>query len=407
MQYELNKQKTKLITLLVKHSSLALMLLGVGLQLLTSIVLYEKLNSTDYAQFGQWLTFITAVSSFGLLGVEQSFLRTTHAIGNNIHIPKNVAFFIFYALCIGPAVLSFVFSYYWNQSFISLYVLALPASAVMFFYNFLRISKSFTLAQLINNLFRYFLLVILLYIAFSLSIDAGDIYNTIFFGFVVALIFATGLVKAKYNIKKAESVDSLLGLTFSFMFSMAILTGLSSIDRFLVGGIFSKDEFARYFLLYNIFFSPFSIIGSYVGFKRLVTYKENFSFAFFNQALLKIFIRGLVFSGAYVITVWFVAHLIQYPLDIIGDINTIIALVILGLMRLIYSELSAAMGAMGNKKIILVANIASLILLIAAVVFFELFHDISLSVVAWASCLLWFMRDVFYYIGVKQIALKI
>ncbi|MCV6625526.1 MAG: hypothetical protein OIF38_05485, partial [Cellvibrionaceae bacterium] len=148
--------------LLRRHGSLLLMGVGVGAQLLATVYFYQRLSPADYAQLAVVLTFIGLVAAFGLLGAEQLMLRLASTDGRaTLSLPLNAYRLLYWALLLGPILLSACALAVWGLALHWAYPLALLGAGLMLVFNGLRLLSRFALAQFINNSWRYSLLLLL------------------------------------------------------------------------------------------------------------------------------------------------------------------------------------------------------------------------------------------------------
>ena len=66
-----------------KHLSLAIIIFGAGCFFLSNILLKEVLNEEAYGQYSITITYFSVIFIFGLLGLEQIFLRYSNFIATN------------------------------------------------------------------------------------------------------------------------------------------------------------------------------------------------------------------------------------------------------------------------------------------------------------------------------------
>jgi O-antigen/teichoic acid export membrane protein len=389
-------------TAVKKHIPLLIMMAGVACQLASSVVLYEILDPDTYAKYAYWITSITIVFSFGLLGLEQTLLRSAEFNGVAINIPRNVALYLLFCSIVGPIVISLFLSVYWGQEGWAIYLLSIASVAVMFSYNFFRLIHSFVKAQVVNNIWRL-LLVLPVFIGVSAEINENQLIGLLIISMLVGVAVAIFyFMRSNIIIILADNLVNINSLSLSFIFSMAVLTGLNFFDRIVIGGG-EGEEFGRYFLIYNIFFSPLSVIATYIGFKKLILYKNNFSIGELHRSivyLLFLFVPGVILYSALVIGI---ENFLNLGFNLGEDLNIVIPMLVLGCVRLCYAELSAVMGSRGSKSGIWLSNIASLAVLALIFFYVEQLVDVEVVLVAWLSCVLWLLRTIFYYLGVRRI----
>ena len=388
-----------------KNLSLLVMLAGAAAQLVGSLLLYKLMEPDQYGLYALFITFLSVVFSFGLLGAEQTFMRTCSIKDGRVSINKNLVILLFICFLTGPAVLALISSLVFMQEFssVELYLVAIAAVMVMFGYNYQRISGRFVESQLINNFWR-------LCILFSLL--AGSVFdfdfNAIAVWIVVGLITSSCFFLYRFfqgkNIEIVNNNNDIVfvsKLSFSFLFSMGVLTALNFFDRYLVGAKFDLKMFGDFFFLQNVFVYPFVLIANYVGFKELVEYKKKFDINIFKQRLMLLIVVAPIVSCLYVAVVCFSDHFLSLEFGFLSFIWLIIPLVLFGYTKLLYSYLSAAMGAKGKTSHIFVANVISgVCALVVALILMQ--FDVAIEMIAWGMLILWLVRCAFYYIGVRR-----
>lgn len=386
-----------------KHISLGVMLAGAAIQLMSSIVLYDFLNHREYTLYGLIITYISIVFSFGLLGIEQTFLRLSKITKENIFICKRTTRLLFFSFLLGPLILALTFSKIWiSFSFIELYALGFLSSLTMFMYNYNRLKSRFFESQMLNNSWRISLAIPVL-----LAFASNSSYKVVYFSLLTSIIISISIslylfIRYRRDLlifKRKENKDT-LQTCISFIFSMGILTCIGFLDRIIVGYQFPEEDFARYFFILNIFLSPFAILSSYIGFKSLVKFKKSFKIKSLNKEILKLLMASSCLSILFVFITLKADSFFKIGYELINETSLLIPFVMLGITKLVYSKLSAAMGAIGKYKYILYANIFSLTIVIFSLTMIFLSDDISLERIAWYMVLIWTSRSTFYYISI-------
>ncbi|OMH25770.1 hypothetical protein BGP75_24925 [Motiliproteus sp. MSK22-1] len=385
------------------------MLAGAAAQLAGSLLLYKLMAPAQYGLYALFITFLSVVFSFGLLGAEQTFMRTCSIKDGRITINKNLVILLFICFLMGPAVLVLISSLVFMQafSFIELYLVAIAAVMVMFGYNYQRISGRFVESQLINNFWR-------LCILFSLlaGILIGFEFKTVAVWIVVGLIISSSFFLYRFfQEKNIEIVRSgsdaffIVKLSLSFLFSMGVLTALSFFDRYLIGAKFDIEIFGNFFFLQNVFVHPFVLISNYIGFKGLVEYKKYFNVKEFNKKIIFLLVLMPIVSAAYVAIIFYFDQVINLYFGFYSFFDLIIPLVVFGCIKLVYSYLSAAMGARGHAKNIFISNVVSGIFAFFMGVFL-INVNVNIETVAWSMVILWLIRCTAYYIGIRRSVVK-
>ena len=385
-----------LIRTLKEHLSLFVMVIGVSLQLMGSVLLYKVLSPDDYAVLGIWLTVIAVVMSFGLFGAEQTLLRYTDTVKDRIRIPVNVIKLLVGCLVIGPVIFSAGFYLYWGVSLWKSYGLVLCSVLLVVFYNLFRLYKEFVLSQFVNNLWRFFFIFPVVFSLFYL-VDVNAVYYSIVAGMIFGLVLSVFFGRVKGRIVIGKEKEGVLSLTLSFLFTMGVLTFFNFVDRVVVSGYFSKEEFANYFFLSNVFLSPFSIFSSYLGFKGLVRYKSVFSIDRVRFSAVLSCVAGGFFGCLIVVAALFLDFVFDLGFGFEQNLELIVPMVCLGVVRLVYSGFSAAMGARGSNRSLVFSNLMSLVFILLVFVFYYQIELKSVVIVLWCVCVAWFIRCGLYY----------
>jgi O-antigen/teichoic acid export membrane protein len=392
-----------------KHFPFVVMVLGAGSQLLTSLLLYKYLDPNSYGLFGLYMTFLSLVFSFGVFGAEQAFMRECQIQNERVSSSKNILLIVLVSFVLGPLLLavSAYFTFLSQGNVLILLCLAYAGALVMMAYNFLRITQYFVYSQIVQNLWRFF-------IAFSLIsvviFNAGInfVLNMCLFGLVMAVIIFVFLYfrvsKNKLEISaEGMSFNSSVKLTVSFLFSMGVLTATSFFDRYFVGSSMSVEQFGEFFLLQNVFVYPILLLANYIGFKSLVRYKKELNLKQFNMDFFKLIIILPIIMLLYWYCVLIVDGFFDMGFYFSDKTNVIIPLLIFGIVKTIYSLLSAAVGARGSAKSIYLANFMSLLsVFIVGVVLINI--DVTMEIIVWCMVVIWLLRSGFYYLGVRASA---
>ena len=381
------------------------MLSGAAAQLVGSLLLYKLMDPSQYGLYALFITFLSVVFSFGLLGAEQTFMRACSIREGTVKVNNSLIVLLVSCFFVGPAILVFISSIGFMKGFttIELYLVAIISVIVMFGYNYQRILGRFVESQLINNFWRLCILFSLItgaYVGFELKVILTWIVIGLLVsaGFFICRFFITKNIEIVFDNNDFLS-DSKLSL--SFLFSMGVLTVLNFFDRYVIGAKFDLETFGNFFFLQNVFVYPFVLISNYIGFKELVAYKKFFDVKIFKKKLVLLVFVTPVISLIYVALVFFIDDFMSLGFISFDFIWLIIPLVLFGCSKLIYSYLSAAMGAKGKTSNIFLANIISGVFsaIVASVL---ILIDVNIELIAWGMLFLWLVRCACYYVGVRR-----
>jgi len=386
------------------------MILGAGSQLFSSILLYNILTPTDYGLYSLLLTYIATIFSFGLLGLEQTFLRLCVVRKGDVYINKYLGMLLFCGLFVGPLSLTVLAKLFFikDMSIITLYCLSLMSAYLMFVYNFKRISGDFVASQFVSNIWKIGVL-------FSLFLFPFIKITFTYLTMVILVMFCLCSMYFLYQMyitpvrilrAKSEQMNEIVGLSFSFLFSMGVLTVLSFFDRYLISIKFDVVLFGDYFFLVNVFVYPFVLFANYYGFRKLVEFKESFDFSLFKQELITLFVKVLFFGVCYICIVLFLSQTSYLAYDFYAFSGLIVPLVVFGGIKILYSSISAAMGARGHGRYIFQSNLITLFLVVVfGVTIF--FIDVDIVFIAWIMVFLWLCRSILYFYSVVKFVVKI
>lgn len=387
---------------IVKHSSFVIIIIGAFALFLTNILLKKVLSPVAYGEYSIYITYFQLLSSFGLLGFEQVFIRISEVKKKGIiQTDKTLFVLLVWIWVIFSVVGSFIFKHYFSEIALSyFYFLAgtLSVTFSMFVYNAFRLNSQFVSSQLMYNLWK--IALFLLGMVFLLKgVKSVDFFVEIFtyllaFVLFIQLVFTTK--KIKFDFSKIEKVKTLNLYAFHFFISLLTLTLIGYADRFIIKGAFGAEALGEYFFLATIFFFPFTLIQGYVGFKELVAFKAQASLTSLNSKLLKITSLGFILGVIIFLAAGFINRLEILPyISVKENLLLVIIFILTGIVKLNYSLFSALLGAKGEVKTIKNANIQSFIfILIIGGITYPFFE--SVEVVALAFLLFWISRALIW-----------
>ena len=362
-----------------------------------NVVLKDNLSSIDYGLFSIFITYISLLSSFGMFGFEQTLLRTT-LIKNKLEIQKNIFYPSLIAICISSCIGVFLMksSYSINISYILFLLLSVFVIVTKLSFNLYRLLSNFFLAQLVLNFWKIALTIVILYyilLSNNFSLEFIFLLVLVFFAFSILSLF--GLIN-KIQFIKQNSFSSLLRKSFLFFISLLTISLLGFGDRFFIESRFGLEILGNYFFFLNIFLFPFSLFQTYVGFKEIVNFKKNFSISLLNDKIFKVLKSSFIFSLMLIFVFYLVDYFGLYNLEISSNLNIIIPLIILGNIKMVYSLLSSAIGALSNDKMLYKINFKSILslMLICPVMFF---YSSTLLITIFFVIILWLIRCIIWY----------
>lgn len=364
-----------------------------------NLVLKDNLSANDYGLFSIFITYISLLSSFGMFGFEQTLLRTA-VIKSKLKIQKNIFFPTLIAICVSSLIgVSLMKSHYdINVDYILFFLLSIFIIVTKLSFNLFRLLSNFFLAQLVLNFWKIVLtLVILYYLLTNNNFSLEDVCIIIFITFSISITSILGWVK-KIQFIKVGTFSSLIKKSFLFFIALLTISLMGFGDRFFIESRFGLELVGDYFFFLNIFLFPFSLFQSYLGFKEIVSFKKNFSITILDNKISKVLKSSFVFSIILFFILYLIDHVGLYNLEISSNLSIIIPLIILGNIKMVYSLLSSAIGALSNDKMLFKINIKSIIsLLIICPIMFYFSNTIFLTIIfiifLWIiRCYIWYMQ---------------
>lgn len=398
----MNKEIIWIKKKILDHVSFLVMIMSSGFLFFSSIYLFSALSARDYVVFSMLIVFASLTASFGALGSEQTLLRLSNFENGIIYLSKTLLKIVAFCVVSACLFLSFIAknSILNMLDFSYLIYFSVIYSIQMILYNLLRLTKKFVLAQIVNNFMK---LGIPLFILTKFYIES-DLLILFYFGLIGLFSILFGFLSLKdisFKLVDGEGLKKEVVITCSFLFSMFVILLLNYVDKLYVSKTMNENLIASYMLMQNIFLSPLLIISSYFGFKGLVKYKASFCIEKYTSNL-KVVASYSLFLIIFSLAILFS---IKTTLDSFfgyeGAFYTIALLLALGIIRVVYSDLSAAMGAIGVSKQIFQVNSASLFatILLSAPFYFMEIKEINLFLVM--LLILWFFRSFLYYLSLR------
>jgi O-antigen/teichoic acid export membrane protein len=400
----------KIISKGIGHFSLAMIVLGAGCFFITNILLKEILTKENYGQYSIVITYLSIMYLFGLLGLEQIFLRYSNFSENNTILTQKFQIqLIIKVILVTSTIGSIYFYFYFLKKIpinpILLYAATLSMVALMFLYNIFRLNSNFVFAQFIANFWKIILLILsgilFIYKISSIELLLNILMCVIIFTFLFSLFFFFRKIDFVYN--NLVSKRDILITSLQFFISITSFSLITFGDRFIIENKFGVEEFGNYFYLTNFFLAPFSILQNYVGFKQLIFFKNNFKIEIFNSFNKKILVLG-AFLG---LVLFIIPQILMFFKILNFEFNNylvvIILLLFLGIIRLYSASITSAFEAKTNVYSLQKANITFIILSFIIIMFVILFCK-TLELIIASIILIWLIRSlIFKHLLFKQI----
>lgn len=387
----------KFLQLFNKHFSLLILSLASFSFFIINIFLKEQLNSEDYGVYSLLITYISLLSSFGILGFEQTLLRNS-VIKLKLEIDKALIVPIIFSALLVSLIGSFLMFNNYNLGLdISLiFLLSLMVILVKLIYNLYRLSSRFVTSQIALNFWKIALFfVVLFFFFFDYSLSLRDVFLSIIVFFFLSLFLFFGLINKVLFISNLD-FQQVLKQSALFMLTLFTISFISFGDRFFIESRFGLIVLGDYFFYINMFLFPFSLFQTYIGFKEIVSFKKDFQITVLNSKLLYILKNAIYFSLFLFTTLYLVDYWNLYNFNISSNLNIIIPLIFLGIIKIAYSLLSAAMGAICSDDMLFEVNVKS-ILSILVVMPLIYYFSFNISITLIFIIALWLIRCFIWY----------
>jgi hypothetical protein len=231
-----------------------------------------------------------------------------------------------------------------------------------------------------------------------LVLDSFD-YNQILLGITLSIImsFIIGAVylnrKLKINYIKTVDSKTILIVGFYFFISTVTFSVINFADRFIIETQFGIEKFGDYFYLSNIFLAPFSLLQNYIGFKKLVDYKNEFTIRKFKKNNLTNLCIGISLSALLFIFYYCLLFIDYVNFDFDSYLSAVLLLLVLGTAKLYSAGIYPAFDILINVKFLKISKVLILIIsfLILGVAYI---YAESLELIITALILIWVIKTL-------------
>lgn len=390
--------KNKLINLLNKHFSLLILGAASLSFFLTNIILKDYLSSENYGLYSLFITYISLLSSFGLLGFEQVIIRTASIFSDKIIISNKLLAPIIISALLVAVLGSFLFINNYNLlvSHTFLFFITLLVVITKLFFNLFRLLSQFTFSQLVLNFWKFGLFIVLLILIFSRNIIILEDIIMIIFIFLIMSMFMVFVLYNKVQFSSILSSDKVFRQAGLFLLSLVTISLINFGDRFFIESRFGLQDLGDYFFFINLFLFPFTLFQSYVGFKEIVNFKLSYNQDLLAEKLKKIFKYSLIFGVFLFILSFLIDYFDVYHIKLIENSSMIILLIVLGIVKMVYSLLSSAMGAICNNQMLFKINLYSIISILILCPFIY-YYSTTITITILFLIVLWLIRCVIWY----------
>ena len=382
-----------------KHASLFVLGIASVSFFVLNILLKDVLSVSEYGLYSILITYCSLMSSFGLFGLDQVFLRTSIIEENKIVVDSRlISMLCITVLCMSLIASAIISKYYdFEISYFSLILLSIFMILIKLSYQISRLLSKFVLSQITLNLWKFslpFIVVLSIYMGFD--VDFSLIIKCLFYCCLFSLasyfLFYSNI---KFKILEYSKKD-LLRLAFGFFLTLFTLSLINFADRFIIERKFGLEEIGNYFFYVNLFLYPFTFFSTYIGFRELVAFKKEFSINVLNRKLMQAIKLSILFGGIYFLIIFAIDFLKIYTLNLNNYILLILLLIFWGTIKVVASLLSAAIGALSSQKDLNKINILSIILILS--IGFVLFVCNTITSIIILFIIVWIVRYGLYYI---------
>jgi hypothetical protein len=380
------------------------------LVILTSAIVYYSfniwlkyiLNDYEYGEYSLINSYITVTMSFSVLGGEQLLIRQSNITNQLVSISSKVMFFCLFLLVIYSGTSAVIIFFLLDFSLVNIFLCSFLSGLSILLFSLLRVIKLYTYAQIQKNIWK-FIAFILSFFLFKtyLEINTKLILIVITVSILLGLVIQYPLVKNKLKINLESGDEVPLKLWIEFAFAMLTINLITNGDRFIIDNYIGREEVGEYFFLQNLFLFPLTQIQNYSGFRELAVFKTSFSLKNLNASLKRNLFLSLFISFILCISIILFDKFI-YDLGIAWKANYVVILLLIasGIVRVTYSVLSSAMGAVGEIESIRFVNIIGNISILCLFIFIN--KGMSLERILLIFLALWLIRSFAYYWSIRR-----
>ena len=388
---------------IIKHASIFVLGIASVSFFLLNILLKDILSPQDYGLYSILITYCSLISSFGLFGLDQVLLRTSVIEGKEIAVDSRLISMVLFVLLFMSLISSSVVSKYYDFgiSYLNLILLSSFLILIKLSYQILRLLSKFTYSQFALNIWKLGLpLLLFLSLSMGFDITLSSITKYLFYCCLLSL-GSYFLFYSKINFKKLKYTQKdLIKFASGFFLTLFTLSVLNFSDRFIIERKFGLEEIGNYFFYVNLFLYPFTFFSTYIGFRELVSFKKAFSMDVFNKKLVLATKLAILFGVIYLLLILSLdyLHIFDFNLD---DYKLVIFLLMLwGIIKVVASLLSSAIGALTSQQDLNRINLLSIILIFSLGLVIYYCHTITSIIISFL--IVWVIRYSLYYLLVYR-----
>ena len=191
-----------------KHFSFVIIAFGSLCFFLVNFLLKDYLSQDNYGTYSIFITYISLLSSFGMLGFEQTLIRTSK-IKQKLEIEKSVilpsVISVFFVSIVGSYLI--INNYEIGLDYYYLLTLSTLVILTKLVFNLSRMMSKFIFSQLSFNFWKIGLFLITLYLVFfEIKIKILDLFQYILILFFVSGILIFTLLKQIFVVHEKKII---------------------------------------------------------------------------------------------------------------------------------------------------------------------------------------------------------
>lgn len=383
-----------------RHGSFFIMAASAASLYLANIFLSVNLNAHDYGKYAIFISIISIANGFGFFGLDQALVRTSFFSSEKKLVLNSSLIRLAGFASIGFLVCSVLYGVYEvGLPGLSLAISVFATTFGLAGYAYGRVTQAYSFSQFSHGGSRVLFLVSVL--AFT-QLNAN--YEVVAWCYAIASV-GVGVFsiyffrKGSFEIKSAKKLD-IGSFAVGYFFSMLIMNFIGFADRFVIQNALGLEKAAAFFFYSNIYIYPFSLLASYVGFKELSKYKQGFVMGDLHGDLLK---AVRVFCGVALLCCIsdYIGSSLLGGFKFSLSLEEKILMLLLGGGRIVYSSLSAVLGAVMEAKALNKVNIMTALAIFIAWLILE-FSEKTVTAILVLFLWVWFARSAAVYAFIRR-----
>lgn len=352
------------------NNIVSIILNGIGLLslFLATVLASLKFSNSDFIRLSLLLNYFSIVGSIGLLGSEQLLLRSVSIEKESISLTTSSIKLVMISMVIAFCLIPISFSSNFSINLGDTLIILILGNLIFLSHQLLKIIGDNIKSQAILQLPRLLILISVLYISFSQNPSLS-----LKLMFTLSLLLPTSLgiiwIFRKLHLlhlktRKIKPEDYYL--LFAFFFSLATLSIISYVDKFIAEKYFDQNEVFNYFIMLTFSLAPFNLAQNLKSFFLYRVFKTKSKSQLLNYNFdIVLFIICSIIS----LIIFYIYQYLKEDL-VITNLETVIYFILIfsiGYNRIIYSQKSIQLGLKGSTKEFFTINTTSLLLFITLV----------------------------------------